>query len=490
MEKRSVQYGIISFSIVSFFLVLFLVDFGPDKFNAEIVAAATISMAVLWMTEVIPLSATSLIPLIIFPLFGVLEANTIAQSYINSTIFLFIGGFIIALAMEKWNLHKRVALTVILWFGSSPSGVVLGFMIATAFISMWISNTATALMVLPIGLAIMHKLEDEYGKEDMLPFSKALMLGIAFACTIGGIATLIGTPPNLVFLRVYSISFPDKPPILFGEWIKIALPISIVMLIIFWYLIAKVFYPVKKGLEFDPVILRKEKESLGKTTYEEKVVMTVFVITSLLWLFRVELDLGFVKIPGWSKLLPHYKLIDDGTVAIMMAFLLFILPTNSGESKRGYIIDNDVIRKVPWDIILLFGGGFAIAEGFIKSRLSEIIGRQFIALNGFPLIVIIGVICLVITFLSEVTSNTATAQIALPVLASLAIQINTDPLLIMIPATIAASMGFMLPISTPPNAIIFSSERLKIIDMVKPGIFLDFICIIIITLLSYFLLTL
>jgi sodium-dependent dicarboxylate transporter 2/3/5 len=167
MEKRSVQYGIISFSIVSFFLVLFLVDFGPDKFNAEIVAAATISMAVLWMTEVIPLSATSLIPLIIFPLFGVLEANTIAQSYINSTIFLFIGGFIIALAMEKWNLHKRVALTVILWFGSSPSGVVLGFMIATAFISMWISNTATALMVLPIGLAIMHKLEDEYGKEDM-----------------------------------------------------------------------------------------------------------------------------------------------------------------------------------------------------------------------------------------------------------------------------------------------------------------------------------
>jgi sodium-dependent dicarboxylate transporter 2/3/5 len=363
-------------------------------------------------------------------------------------------------------------------------------MIATAFISMWISNTATALMVLPIGLAIMHKLEDEYGKEDMLPFSKALMLGIAFACTIGGIATLIGTPPNLVFLRVYSISFPDKPPILFGEWIKIALPISIVMLIIFWYLIAKVFYPVKKGLEFDPVILRKEKESLGKTTYEEKVVMTVFVITSLLWLFRVELDLGFVKIPGWSKLLPHYKLIDDGTVAIMMAFLLFILPTNSGESKRGYIIDNDVIRKVPWDIILLFGGGFAIAEGFIKSRLSEIIGRQFIALNGFPLIVIIGVICLVITFLSEVTSNTATAQIALPVLASLAIQINTDPLLIMIPATIAASMGFMLPISTPPNAIIFSSERLKIIDMVKPGIFLDFICIIIITLLSYFLLTL
>ena len=476
------RFGIL-FGLIVFLLFNLLVDFGEQFYSAKIVAATALLMSIYWITEVIPLSVTSLIPLIIFPITGVVSSKDISQSYINSTIFLFMGGFIIAIAMEKWNLHKRIAMVIISKIGGSPSMLILGFMISASFISMWISNTATAVMLLPIGISIIVKLEEEFGKEKLTNFSKALMLAIAYSCSIGGIATIIGTPPNLVFMRIYKISFPNNPQIYFGDWMWFALPIAISMLFIVWILLTKVFFRIDKNIFINKSTTKEEINKLGKISFEEKTVLIVFIITSLLWIFRGELNLGVVKIPGWSSLFPQKDFIDDGTVAIFMGFLLFVLPTNDKEKK---ILDSSAIRKIPWDIILLFGGGFALAEGFVSSGLSKLIGQQFISFKGMNVIFLIASVSFALTFLTELTSNTATAQITLPILASLAIELNINPLLIMLPATLSASFAFMLPVATPPNAIVFSSNRLKIYDMAKTGLAINFIGIIIVTGFIYF----
>ena len=477
-------FGLIG-GVVALILFLSFVNFAPEHYNAKIVASIAILMAVWWITEAVPLSVTSLVPLVLFPLFGVVSGAKSADSYMNSTIFLFMGGFIIAIAMERWNLHKRIALNVIGLAGKKASSIVMGFMIASAFISMWISNTATAVMVLPIGMAIIYKLEEEFGREKTKKFSLALMLGIAYSCSIGGISTLIGTPPNLVFMRVYKISFPNNPEILFGDWMKFALPIAIVMLVFVWVLLTKILYRSDKEFTVDGQIIRDERKKLGKISFEEKAVLIVFIATSLLWIFRVKLDLGFATIPGWSSSFPNMKFIDDGTVAITMAVVLFMIPTRSESVKGNFLLDHTAIKKIPWDIILLFGGGFALAEGFVSSGLSEMIGQQFTALKGVNVIFIIAAICTVITYLTELTSNTATAQIVLPILASLAGELQLNPLLVMIPATISASFAFMLPVGTPPNAIVFSSERLRIIDMAKSGMAINIFGIIAVTFFVY-----
>jgi sodium-dependent dicarboxylate transporter 2/3/5 len=483
--KHVKHFGIILGIAAAVFIILFT-DFAPDHPDAKIMAAVAVLMSIWWITEAVPLAATSLIPLILFPFLGVVSGKQIAGAYINSTIFLFMGGFIIALAMEKWNLHKRIALNLITIFGKSPSAIILGFMVASAFISMWISNTATAVMILPIGLAILYKLEDQFGPEKTKTFSIALMLGIAYACSVGGIGTIIGTPPNLVFQRVYAITFPGKPEIVFSEWMGFGIPLSIGMLAIVWVLLTKVIYKPGKNILIDKSVIREEKSKLGKMSYEEKAVMIVFIITALLWIFRKELVIGSVTIPGWSNLFSKADFIDDGTVAITMALILFLIPVKSKGSNSISILDSDIIRKIPWEIILLFGGGFALAEGFISSGLSDYIGSQFVALKGVPVYFIIVAICFTITFLTELTSNTATAQIILPILASLAVELNVDPILFMIPATLSASMAFMMPVATPPNAIIFGSQRLKVWEMAKAGIFLNIIGVLIISAYIYF----
>ena len=471
--------------IVGLTCILLFVDFDPENFNAKIVAAIAVLMAIWWITEAIPLSITSLVPLVLFPYFGIVSGSQTSQAYMNSTIFLFMGGFVIAIAMEKWNLHKRIALSVIGVAGKTASKIVLGFMVASAFISMWISNTATAVMLLPIGLAIIYKLEEEFGAERTKKFSLALMLGIAYACSIGGVSTLIGTPPNLVFMRVYKIVFPHRPEILFGDWMKFALPISIVMLVFVWLLLTKILYRSDKEFTVDDEIIRAEKKKLGKLSFEEKAVLVVFVITSLLWIFRVELDLGFATIPGWSQLFPNMKFIDDGTVAITMAVILFMIPTRSENAGSDFILDHTAVRKIPWDIILLFGGGFALAEGFVSSGLSKLIGHQFAALKGVNVVFIIAAISFVMTYLTELTSNTATAQIILPILASLAVELQVNPMLIMVPATLSASFAFMLPVGTPPNAIVFSSQRLRIVDMARSGMAINIFGILVVTFFVY-----
>jgi len=468
-----------------FFTILLFFDFEPEKPAITRMAAVAALMATWWVTEAIPLFATALLPMILFPILGILKGKVTAPIYINSTIFLFLGGFMIALTMEKWNLHKRIALRIIRLIGGGPSRIVLGFMIAAAFLSMWISNTATAIMMVPIFLAVISQMEAEYGTEATHNFTMALMLGVAYACSLGGIATLVGTPPNLSFTRIFEITFPNAQPISFGQWILMGLPISATMIVIVWLLLTKVFLRIPAALKIDSSIINKQYQELKFMSFEEKSVLTVFSITAALWVFRKKLSFGFFTIPGWSQLLPYPNLIDDGTVALTMAMLLFLIPSRSKEAISPTVMGADVVTKLPWNIVLLFGGGFALAKGFQTTGLSAFIGNKFAGLAGVSPFLVVIILCLTITFLTELTSNTAATEMILPILASVSLAMKINPLILMIPATFSASCAFMMPVATPPNAIIFGSGRIKIAEMARVGFFINIIGVIVISVLFY-----
>ncbi|MBN1848919.1 MAG: SLC13/DASS family transporter [Deltaproteobacteria bacterium] len=478
-RSKAQMIGLILGAILFFLVLLF--DFVPGKPVVTRMAAVAVLMAVWWITEAIPLAATAILPMILFPLMGILKGSATAPIYFNSTIFLFIGGFMIALTMEKWNLHKRLALLTIRTIGGGPSRIILGFMAASAFLSAWMSNTATAIMMLPIGLSIIMQMEEKFGEKDTHRFSLCLMLGIAYAASMGGMATLVGTPPNLVLQRTFELTFPKATPISFGIWMIMAVPLSVVMIVTIWVVLTKLIYRPPEHLRVDPEIVDKEYKALGPMTYEEKVVAIVFVVTAVLWVFRANLVLGFVTIPGWSNLLPTSKLIDDGTVAVFMASLLFFFPTRNPKAKTATLMDVTVFKNLPWDIVILFGGGFALAKGFQVTGLAAFIGDKLQVLAGFSTVAMIGVICTTLTFLTELTSNTATTQMILPILSSLAVAMKTHPLLLMIPATLSASCAFMMPVATPPNAIVFGSGRIRIGEMVKAGLLINLIGVVVVT---------
>lgn len=479
------HFSFFGFSVGLFAFVLMLLFFDPvpEKPAVKFTAAVAVLMAIWWMTEALPLAVTALVPLVLFPALGVLSASKVSDSYINSVIFLFLGGFLIAIAMEKWNLHKRIALKIITLMGSSAPSILLGFMSASAFLSMWISNTATAVMMLPIALAVISKIESDLPEDKSQKISKAILLGIAYSCSIGGIATIVGTPPNLALIRITKIIFPDSPQISFGYWMMLALPVSIVIFISTYFLIKKLF-GVQKQFSLDKNIIKNEYRSLGKISFEEKSVLTVFIATVFLWIFRVDLNLGFVIIPGWASLVNLADYFDDSTVAIISAIALFMIPTKNNSQQNRLLAANS-IEQVPWSVILLFGGGFALANAFTLSGLSEYIGNQLKGISHIEILILIMIISASINFLTELTSNTAVTQMILPVLASVSLSMQVNPLLLMIPATLSASMAFMLPVGTPPNTIVFASKRLRIIDMIKSGFLLNISSILIITLLVY-----
>ncbi len=448
-------------------------------------AAVALLMATWWISDAIPLFATALLPLILFPLLGIERTGATAPVYFNSTIVLFVGGFMIALTMEKWNVHRRIALWIIGRVGGGARRIVLGFMIAAGFLSMWISNTATAIMMIPIGLAVILRMEDEFGEERTHTLSVSLMLAIAYACSAGGLATLVGTPPNLSLQRIFAISFPEAPPITFGQWILLGLPVSVVLILIAWLLLTHVFYRVPDEVTVDESTIDEEKRRLGPVAFEERAVLIVFALTAVLWVFRAPIEVGAVTIPGWSGLLPFGDLIDDATVAITMASILLFIPTRSVGADALTVMGPDVLPRLPWNIVLLFGGGFALAHGFQITGLAEFLGGKFSGLASVPPILLILLICLGITFLTELTSNTATTEMVLPVLASIGVATGIHPLLLMIPATISASCAFMMPVATPPNAVVFGSDRVKIAEMARVGIFLNLIGALVITTIFY-----
>jgi sodium-dependent dicarboxylate transporter 2/3/5 len=340
-------------------------------------------------------------------------------------------------------------------------------------------------MMMPLGMAIVLQMESRFGRSETHGFTLGLMLGIAYACSLGGMATLVGTPPNLAFARIYEISFPEAEPIAFGTWFVMGLPIATVMLVVVWLLLTRVFFRLPGHLGVDRAVVDREYAELGPPSHEEKVVMTIFSLTALLWVFRNPLQLGFLSVPGWSQLLPFPDLLDDGTVAMFMALLLFIIPTRTATADSATIMTGDRIRSLPWEIVLLFGGGFALAEGFQVSGLADLIGSNFVALGSVHPLVMVGLICLTLTFLTEVTSNTATTQMILPILASLSADLQVSPLLLMIPATLSASCAFMMPIATPPNAIVFGSGRIRIPEMARVGIVINLVGVVLIAILFY-----
>jgi sodium-dependent dicarboxylate transporter 2/3/5 len=466
-------------------LILLFGDLDPGHPEVTATLAVACLMAIWWITEAIPLAVTSLLPVALFPLLGIMDGKETSSAYFNHVIFLFIGGFIIALAMQKWNLHRRIALKILRWTGTSPGRILFGFMFATSFLSMWISNTATAMMMIPIVISIISELSKSIGQTEMKRFSIGLLLGIAYSASIGGIATLVGTPPNLSFARIFQIYFPDAPEISFASWFFFAIPITVIFFGLIWIYLFLFFKPAKgQWSNIKAMTFRDEYAKLGKIAYEEMVVFTAFISVALLWLTRSDIDLGSFTIPGWSGLFNKPEFINDGTIAIFIGVVLFVIPSKDKPRKR--IMDWKTATRLPWNIVLLFGGGFALASGFKESGLSIWIGQHMAGvLQAHPLLIIFTV-SLMMTFLTELTSNTATTEMLLPILAGMSVSASINPLLFMLPATLSASMAFMLPVATPPNAIIFGTDRLRIIDMARAGFILNIIGAILVTLAVYY----
>jgi len=423
-------------------------------------------MAVWWSTEAIPIPATSLLPVLLIPLLGIDSLAKATAPYANPTIFLFLGGFLLGLAMQRWNLHKRIALATLLAVGNQPSRQIAGFMIATAFISMWVSNTATSIMMLPIGLSVIGLLTEGSAREQSERFATALLLGIAYAASVGGIATLIGTPPNALlaaFLREN-----HDVHIGFGQWMLLGVPVTAGMLLFTWWWLTRGGFRLSGGDSRS--MLQQEMGALGPMSRQEKLVALIFTLAALAWIFQ-------------PLLAEHLPGLNDTSIAIGAALLLFLIPANVQE--RTFLLDWQTANKLPWGVLLLFGGGLSLAGVIGASGLAEWIAQSLGGLDMLPLIMMIGLVALVITFLTEITSNTATAAAFLPLLGALAVAQGLPPQMLAIPAAIAASCAFMMPVATPPNAIVFGTGEMRIQSMIKAGFALNLFGVFFVTLLCY-----
>ena len=455
--------------------VLVLVLPPPEGLSAEgwRAAAVAILMATWWMTEAIPIEATGLLPLGLFPLLGVLDASTASAPYANELIFLFMGGFFLAVTMQRWGLHKRIALNIMARVGTSPGRLVLGFMLATAFLSMWISNTATAAMMLPIAIAVgeMFRPHDQEGPYE---FGIALMLGVAYAASIGGISTLIGTPPNAVLAGAANEILDVQ--IGFVQWMGVGLPIAVVLLPVTWLVLTRWLYPPGNLAGNAAGILEAERAALGRPGRGEKITAAVFALTALAWVLRSEKTFGEITIPGLQTVFPA---LNDSTIAILAAVALFVLPV---DWRRGeFALDWRTARRIPWGVLILFGGGLSLARAMEDSGLAAWIGGAVGTLEAVPMLVIIAAVTTLVVFLTELTSNVATTSMAMPVMAGAAVGIGVEPLMLMSAAALAASMAFMLPVATPPNAIVFGSGYLTVPQMSRAGFVLNLIAIALIT---------
>jgi len=453
--------------------------FRPEGLSSEalVVMALAIWMAIWWITEAIPIAATALLPLLVLPLTGAMPMDDTAAPYADPKVLLYMGGFMIAVTIEKWHLHKRIALSIIAFIGTDMRFIVLGFMLATAFLSMWISNTATSLMMLPIAVSVVHQLAEgikgSHVTETMI--GQALMLAIAYSASIGGVSTIIGTPTNIVLVGIVKELYGIE--IGFAEWMMIGLPISLGLLGLCWWYLVKVAYPFPKNMALSggKEEIYRQLNALGKISLPEKRVLLVFSLVSFCWISRVFL---------LQKLLPF---LDDTIIALAGVLLLFVIPS-SVDKKR--LLDWKTAQNIPWGILLLFGGGLSLAAGFKETGLAEWLGSHFEALQSIHFLLFIFIIVASVNFLTEITSNVATASMLLPILGAVALALGVHPYGLMVGATLAASCAFMLPVATPPNAVVFGSGYLTIPAMAKAGLWMNILSIFFITLFVYYLMPL
>ncbi len=435
-------------------------------------AAVATLMAIWWVTEAIPIPATALLPLVLFPVLGILSMSDASAPYANDLIFLLMGGFFLAVALERWGLHRRVALFIVSRVGTSPERIVLGFMLASAALSMWISNTATTVMMLPVAVAVGEMFRPPGART--FPFGIALMLGICYGATFGGIATLVGTPPNVIAAAAAEEILGIQ--IGFLQWMAIGLPITVVLLPLGWLLLVKVLHPQGKIIGNAQDVLRTELARLGPWSRGEKVVGLIFALTAAAWVMRAPKDLGVFTVPGIQTLAPAVR---DSTIAIGGVLLLFLAPV---DWRRGvFALEWRTASKIPWGLILLFGGGLSLARAMEQSGLAAWVGNGVAGLSAFPGVVVFAIVATLFVFLTEITSNTATATMAMPIMAAAALGLGIAPVALMITAALASSMAFMLPVATPPNAIVFGSNYLTIAHMARAGFWLNLLAIGMIT---------
>jgi sodium-dependent dicarboxylate transporter 2/3/5 len=464
---------------LAFLLLYFLVPTTGLPEEGKMMLGLTLWMAIWWITEAVPIAGTALLPLIILPLLGIVSIKQVSANYMDPTVLLYMGGFLLATAIEKWGLHRRIALNIINLLGTDLRRIVLGFMLATGFLSMWISNSATALMMLPIGLAVIGQFKNHLGDENGIlstHLAKNILLGIAYAASIGGMATLIGTPTNNILRAVVEKLY--NYTIDFNEWMLFAFPFTVVLMAIAWFYLVNFGNPLPKKFQLSEAksVIQAQLTKLGKITFEEKTVLIVFGLVCFSWITR-----SFLLAP----LLPA---LDDTIIALIGVLLLLLLPSSGKSEPKGRILDWKTAEQIPWGVLILFGGGLALAEGFKETGLANWIGEHLSLIEGVSFFVLLLIIVAAVNFLTEVTSNVATASMLLPILASVAIKLDVHPFGLMVGATLAASCAFMLPVATPPNAVVFGPGYLKIKDMVKAGLWLNVISIILLSLMVYFIL--
>lgn len=446
--------------------------------------AVSLLMAVWWVSEALPIAVTALLPLALYPLLSILGADETAKFYADANIYLFLGGFMLALAMQKCGLEKRIAFFLIRILGAGPRRLLAGFMLATAFISMWVSNTATAMMMLPIGLALLGHFE-EGGKnspDGLAEFKPALMLGIAYAASIGGVATLVGTPPNMIFAGQAKVLFPEIPPVQFLEWMILGFPLAAGFLGVSWaYLAFFVMRPVPQETRRALNLSSSHLPDLGPMSRAECRVAVLFLLTVAGWVTRGDMEVGAFFFRGWAGRL-GLSGIHDGTIAMAAAVLLFTLPSGAGKEK---LLDWNVAKEIPWGVLLLFGGGFALAGSLEKSGFASWMAGGFEAFKGFPFFGFLLILNVGTVFASELMSNAAQVTMMMPVLAGAAKTLAIHPYWLMMPATIATSLAFMMPSGTAPNAIIFGSGYVSMRQMAQTGFVLNLLAALWVTAVVY-----
>lgn len=456
-------------------LFLLVYIFVPETFISPVaykVLAVAAWVITWWVTDAISFSVTALLPLILFPLLGVMSAPKAAAPYANPIIFLFMGGFFIALALEKHRLHERIALKLIRLTGTSGNGIILGFMIATAFISMWISNTATAMMMLPIAVSVIKLIIPE---KNMLAegrlsgeqnFALGLMLAIGYAATLGGLATIIGTPPNVVFIGLLNEFNGQQIP--FAQWMLVGVPVSLALIVANYFIVTRILFPNKlNNVQGSAQLIRTRLAELGPMQKEEKLVLVIFSLTSFFWIFQ----------QLFNEIIFQAEVLNDTNIAMAGGLLMFIVPVNLKEAK--FILHWEDTRNMAWGILILFGGGLCLAEGMAQAKIIEAVGSWIVSQTEFNIWFVL-LLIVVTVILSEMMSNVALVNIFIPVVFGIAQGLNMNPVLLALPITLAASIGFMFPIATPPNAIVFSSGYIRMKDMVRAGLLLNIVSIVII----------